>query len=92
MFAALVDDTAMSEHAVKHGNEEQGQDGGECQTAYHGCTHGAPHFGALSVPTAIGTIPRMVVRVVMTTGRRRDSPPRITARRIDMPRSRLSDM
>lgn len=48
MFAALVDDTAMSEHAVKHGNEEQGQDGGECQTAYHGCTHGAPHFGALS--------------------------------------------
>ncbi len=44
------------------------------------------------LPIAIGTMPRMVVSVVITTGRRRERPPSITARRIDMPRSRFSVM
>ena len=40
------------------------------------------------IPRAIGTIPRTVVAVVMSTGRRRDLPEVVTALATPIPRSR----
>ena len=48
VLAALVADAGCGKYAVERGHEQQGEYGGESETADYGCTHRTPHFSALA--------------------------------------------